>query len=144
MSAISSLSSTTNSYPITNQNRFEQLGEDFQAIGSALGSGNLAGAQSALATFQQNLPATTQASSIQPFGSNTQANSDYQNLASSLQSGNISNAQQAFAKLQTDLTSTHRGHHHHHSSAPTSSTATASNPTASFLSIGGNGLNVTA
>ena len=152
MSSISSVSSTTNLYQPTNQNGYGQFIQDFQAIGSALQSGDLSSAQSALATFQQNLQGNSQTTSSQPFGQNSQANSDYQNLVSALQSGNLSNAQQAFASLQTDLKAAHRGHgHHHHSSSTTDSTAlnsttadsptSASNPAASFLTAG---LNVTA
>jgi len=145
MSSISSVSSTTNLYQPTNQNGFGQFVQDFQAIGSALQSGDLSTAQSALATFQQDLQGNSQTSSIQPFGKNSQANSDYQNLVSALQSGNLSNAQQAFASLQTDLKSAHKGHHHHHSSNTASSSTTASNPTASFLTDNdSSGLNVTA
>jgi hypothetical protein len=144
MSSISSVSSTTNLYQPANQNGFGQFVQDFQAIGSALQSGDLSTAQSALATFQQDLQGNSQTSSSQPFGKNSQANSDYQNLVSALQSGNLSNAQQAFASLQTDLKAAHKGHHHHHSSSATASTTTASNPAASFLTDSGNGLNVTA
>ena len=143
MSSISGISSTTNPYLSTNQNDLSQSIKDFQAIGSALQSGNLTNAQSALSAFQQDLQGSSQSSSSQPFGTNTKANSDFQTLVSSLQSGNLSNAQQAFSSLQTDLKSSqsaHKGHHHHHSA----STATATNPTASFLTDNDNSLNVTA
>lgn len=152
MSSISGISSNTNQYPPSSQNGFGQVVQDFQAIGTALQSGSLSSAQNALATFQQAVQPNSQASSSQPFGSNTQANSDYQNLVGALQSGNLSTAQQAFSSLQTDLKSTssttHGHHHHHHSSGTTSSTAsssTSNNPTSSFLSaITSTGLDVTA
>ncbi|MGO8763999.1 MAG: hypothetical protein ACLQSR_02555 [Limisphaerales bacterium] len=155
MSSISSISSTTNLYQPANQNVGGQFVQDFQAIGSALQSGNLSTAQSALAAFQQDLQGNSQTTSSQPFGTNTKANSDYQNLVTSLQSGDLTNAKQDFTSLQTDLksasaaSSAHKGHHHHHSFSATDSTATASNPTAtnptaSFLMDDDNGLNVTA
>jgi len=120
MSAISSVSSTSNPYQTTAQNGFAQIVQDFNNIGSALQSGNVSAAQTALSAFQQDLPGNSQTASSQPFGQNSQANTDYQSLTSALQSGNLSSAQKAFANLQKDLqsaqTSTksgHRGHHHH-------------------------------
>jgi hypothetical protein len=134
MSAISSLSPGTNSYATSSQNDVAQFIQDFNAVGSALQSGSVSDAQSALATLQQNLPGNSTASASQPFGRNSAANTDYQNLTSALQSSNLSGAQQAFASLQKDLQGTGKtgkghGHHHHHhgsGSAPaTSSTSTA-------------------
>jgi outer membrane protein assembly factor BamD (BamD/ComL family) len=149
MSSISSISSATNPYQTTNQNNIGQFVQDFKAIGSALQSGNLSTAQSALATFQQALPGNSQTSSSQPFGSNTQANTAYQSLTTALQSGNLSTAQQAFASLQTDLKSAqsaHKGHHHHHSSDVTASTASSTTPTTTTSSVVGSdgSLNATA
>lgn len=156
MSSISSLSAITNPYQPFNQSGFGQFGQDFQAIGSALQSGNLTQAQTALATFQQELQGNSQSSSSsssssQPFGSNSQANSDYQTLVSSLQSGNLSNAQKAFSSLQTDLKTSHKGgHHHHESSSTSSSTASTSNSTTNNAistlldADGGNILDLTA
>jgi hypothetical protein len=135
MSSISSVSSATNPYQTTNQNGFAQIAQAFQAVGSALQSGDLSTAQSALASFQQTLQAgaqsNSQTSANQPFGKNSQANTDYQNLTSALQSGSLSGAQQAYTSLQNDLKSTqsahsaHKGHHHHHSSSATSSTSSS-------------------
>jgi soluble cytochrome b562 len=123
MSAISSVTSTGNPYQATNQAGMGQIIQDFNSIGSALQSGNVSAAQTALTTFQQDLQSNPQLSSSQPFGNNSQANTDYQGLVSSLQNGNLSSAQKAFASLQTDLqasqTSTktaHRGGHRHHGS----------------------------
>jgi hypothetical protein len=146
MSTISSVSSATGLYQPANQGSFSQSVQDFQAIGSALQSGDLTSAQSALAAFQQDLPASSQTSSNQPFGANSKANSDYQSLVSALQSGNLSNAQQSFASLQTDLKATSKSHHHHHhSSSTTSSTTAASSTTTGFtIDDASNGLNVTA
>ena len=148
MSSISSTSSATNSYQATNLNAFTQFVNDFNAIGSALQSGDLSEAQSALATFQQDLPGNSQSSTNQPFGNNTQANTDYQNLVSSLKSGNLPDAQKAYANLQNDLQGTgksHRHHHHHGSgesgdNQTTDSTAATSSSSDAADSI----LNVTA
>lgn len=146
MSNVSSVSSTTNAYQTTNQNNFGQSIQDFKAIGSALQSGDLSTAQSALATFQQDLQGNSQTSANQPFGNNTQANTDYKSLTSALQSGDLSTAQKAFSSLQSDLKAAHKGHHHHHSSSATASTSSSTTPTASTSSTMGNdgGLNVIA
>ena len=150
MSSISSVNSATTPIPTTNQNSFAQIVKSFQAIGSALQSGDVATAQTALTNFQQalqgNSQANSQAATSQPFGKNTQANSDYQNLTSALKSGNLSTAQQAFSSLQNDLksaqsnnsaqatNSARRGHRHHHSSSATSATPASTTATGSAAS----------
>jgi DNA-binding FadR family transcriptional regulator len=149
MSSISSVSSTTNPYPSASQSGFGQLVQDFKSLGSALQSGDLSTAQSALAAVQQALQGNSQASSSQPFGKNSQANTDYQTLASALQSGDLAGAQKAFASLQTDLKAAHKGHHHHSpgtttSSAPTSPAATTSSKVDSDGDNDGSNLNVMA
>jgi hypothetical protein len=133
MSSISSVSSATNPYQTTNQNGFGQIFKDFKAVGSALQTGDLSTAQSALATFQQDLQGNSQTSANQPFGKNSQANSDYQSLASALNSGDLAAAQKAFASLQTDLKAAHRGHHHHHSSSATAPTTPTNSATTSSV-----------
>jgi len=122
MSSISGISST-HAY----QNNVNQIAQDFQAIGTALQSGSLAGAQGALNTFQQYLQANSTTSSTQPFGKNGQANNDYQNLVTALQSGNLTGAQQAYSSLQTDLKAAGKGHHHHHGASATSQNTNANN-----------------
>jgi hypothetical protein len=149
MSSISSVNSAPTPIPTTNQNSFAQIVKSFQAIGSALQSGDVATAQTALTNFQQalqgNSQANSQAATSQPFGKNTQANSDYQNLTSALKSGNLSTAQQAFSSLQNDLKSaqsaksTHRGHHHHHSASATSSTASPTTTTTTSSTMASDG-----
>jgi hypothetical protein len=130
MSSISSLSSATNPYQATNLNAFTQFVNDFNAIGSALQSGNLSDAQSALATFQQDLPGNSQTPNNQPFGNNTQANTDYQSLVGALKSGNLSEAKTAYAGLQNDLQGTDTGktHRHHHHGSGDSDTSSSNDP----------------
>jgi hypothetical protein len=137
MSSISGTSSATNSYQATNLNAFTQFVNDFNAIGSALQSGNLSDAQSALATFQQDLPGNSQSSTSQPFGNNTQANADYQSLVSALKSGNLPDAQKAYTSLQNDLQGTGAGkshRHHHHGSSDSGATQTADSTVAASSS----------
>jgi hypothetical protein len=133
MSSISGVSSaTTPYYQTTNQSGSGQLVQNFNDIGTALQSGDLSAAQSALTTFQQSLQGEAQTTASQPFGKNSQANTDYQSLTSSLQSGDLASAQKTFTSLQKDLKPTqttqaaHKGcHHHHHSSSATSATPAA-------------------
>jgi hypothetical protein len=134
MSTISSVSSTTNSYPTANQTNLSQFMQDFDSLGNALQSGPVATAQNALATFQQDLPGNSPTSANQPFGKNSQANTDYQNLVSALKTGDLPTARQAFDSLKTDLKGTQKGHRHHHGSGgatPATTATTAASPTAS-------------
>ena len=103
MSSLSSVSSATDPYQSTNLGAFVQFVNDFNAIGNALQSGNLPGAQTALAAFQQALPGGPQSQSRQPFGNNSQANTDFQSLTGALQSVDLAGAKKAYASLQTDL-----------------------------------------
>ncbi|MGP8201497.1 MAG: hypothetical protein ACLQU4_18560 [Limisphaerales bacterium] len=135
MSSISSTFPATNPYQATNLSAFTQFVNDFNAIGSALQSGNLADAQSAMAEFQQDLPSQLQTTN-QPFGNDTQANTDYQKLAGALNAGNLADARQAYAGLQNDLQGTGKSHRHHHRGAADSDTtdAAATNANASSSS----------
>jgi len=153
MSSISSVPAVTSPYLAASQSDFGQTVQDFNAIGSALQSGDLTTAQSELTTFQQALQGSLSAPATQPFGKNSQANADYQNLTSSLQSGNLAGAQKAFTSLKNDLNPTqaaHRGHHHHHSSsamapAPAATTTSSSTSSSSNSALGSSGgLNVFA
>jgi hypothetical protein len=109
----------------------DPLPRDFQALGSALQSGNLASAQNALSTFQQALQTAAKVSPTQPFGPNNRANADFTSLSNALQTGNLVSAQKAFASLQADLNATtgtnpsHPGQVHHHAVGPASATAAA-------------------
>jgi ribosomal protein S20 len=135
MSAISSISSATNSYQTASLNGFDQAFKDLKSIGTALQSGDLSSAQSALTAFQQAQPAATQAPGSQPFGQNSQANTDYKSLTTALSSGDLSAAQKAFTSLKADLKTTqssqsaHKGHHHHHAASATATPTTATTST---------------
>lgn len=131
---------------------------DFSALGTALSSGSLSGAQDAVAKLQQDAQtyqqgnhkfgslehaegicksmqqsATNGANPNNSAGSGTSLNVDMTALGQALQSGNISSAQDAYAKLQQDLQSTQPGqgvgrHHHHHHAA-----SGAQNPISSYI-----------
>jgi hypothetical protein len=110
MSSISSVSS------VKNHDQANRVAQDFQAIGKALQSGDLATAQSGLASFQQALQQVSsvnpQTLATQPFGANSQANADYLNLASAVHSGDLAGARKDFASLQNDLKPLPMAHHH--------------------------------
>lgn len=144
MSNVSSVTSSTSTLDQTaNQSSaVSELAQNFQAIGSALQSGNISTAQSALSGFQQSLQGNSQGSTSSsaspPFGKNGQANADYQNLTTALKSGNLSTAQKAYASLKDDLKSpsstpstqsVHKGHHRHHRAAATDSTTSSTTST---------------
>ncbi|MGD0816435.1 MAG: hypothetical protein ABSA83_22825 [Verrucomicrobiota bacterium] len=124
MSSIYNTFPATNPYQAMNLNAFTQFVNDFNAIGSALQSGNLADAQSTLAEFQQDLPGQSQTPN-QPFGNDTQANTDYQKLAGALNAGNLAVARQAYAGLQNDLQGTGKSHRHHPCGADDETVATS-------------------
>lgn len=140
MSSISGLSSAASLYPYqtTNPSSTGQLRQNLNAVGTALQSGDVSGAQSALTTLQQTLANNPQSSTSQPFGTNTAANSDYQSLVGAVQSGNVSDAQKALANLQTDLKSGHaHGGHHHHGGGAAPSTSTDTTTTNSTTDADG-------
>jgi hypothetical protein len=115
---VSNICPTTRLHPTDIQNVFHQRAGDFRALGKALRSGDLQGAQDAFAALQKDFQNGSNASTegSQPFSQNTQAATDFQALQSALQSGDLSTAQKAFANLKTDLHGVghaHRGHHHH-------------------------------
>jgi hypothetical protein len=157
---VSNVSSTTSPYYQTiDPSGFQQRRQDFNSLASALQSGDLSSAQSALAAFQKDLPSTSQANASQPFGQNSQANTDFQRLQSALQSGDLSGAQKAFASLKTDFQPAQGAHGHHHhrragnaagsnaggsSSSSSSSASTSSSALASIIESAGTGLNVQA
>jgi hypothetical protein len=127
-----------------------QGAKDFQALQSALGSGDMAGAQQAFAAMQKDLQgagwtgrrhhhhgdsatSTTQAaqgSSSASTQKSSQGAQDLQALQTALTSGDLSGAQQAFAALKQDLQATGRaGHHRHHHGGSVNNTTQAASST---------------
>jgi hypothetical protein len=108
MSSIPSVSWAGYVYQPTRLQGSDPLIKSLQAVSTALQSGNVSEAQSALSKFQKELQgnapaANTQAAASQPFGSNSRANSAYQNLVSAVKTGDLSVAEQALTSLKTDL-----------------------------------------
>jgi hypothetical protein len=132
--SVSGISSGNNLYPAALQSANSQRRTDFQALGSALQSSDLAGAQAAFAALQRDLQGVGQTQA------QSGVQSDYQNLATALQSGDLPSAQKAFAALRQDLQTVlhrHSHHHHHHHGdavAPASATSEASSTSAASAS----------
>jgi len=105
ITGVSSVAAAANPFLINalHNNNVPQGIKDFQAIGTAIQSGNLTVAQSALTLFQRDLQTGTQTATTQPFGTNTQANADFQTLTLALKTGDLAGAQKAFTTLQTHL-----------------------------------------
>jgi hypothetical protein len=110
--AISSGSSTW-------QTLLTQSKQALQTLQTDLGSGNIAGAQSDFAAFQQDAIRMFQSSNgLQPGQAGaSQTTTDLQALQTALSSNDVTGAQKALAAFQQDLQTqmqgrTH-GHHHH-------------------------------
>ena len=103
---------TNSSYQAGMTNPYIQAKQDFLNLGKALQSGNLADAQQAFATLQQDATTTAQSQGSQNSNSSSQAMKD---LGDALQSGDLTAAQKAFAQLQK--TGKGHGHHHKHDSS---------------------------
>jgi len=126
ISSISSVTDPYQTYQTTNgQNNFAQFRKDFQAIGSALQSGDLTGAEKAFTDLQQLMPNSSTSNQTQNAQQNPFA-TDMNALSSALSgTGNLNDAQAAYAKLQQDMQSV-QGHHHHHHHHKASSTSQSS------------------
>ena len=129
--SISTVSSASQTNPADWQTSANQRRTDFQALATALQSGDIGSAQQAFAQLQKDSPRLAQAISSDPSSTDSPRVADLKSLASALQSGDVSGAQQAFAKLQTDVKSAHHGHHHKAAAAPatTSSSSTSASGT---------------
>jgi ribosomal protein S20 len=135
-------SSAANPYQAPLVDAFKQRGQDFKALGTALQSGDLAGAQQAFAALQKDTQ-TIQSAQSQPSGQNSPGSQDFKTLESALNSGDLSGAQKAFATVQQDVQTARKshgghGHHVHQAPAPQSTTQTDTDGTSSILSTGTN------
>ena len=103
--------------PATTDTGRTRAAQDFAALSQALQQGDLAAAQQAFATLQQDVPWVGRAASSQSTAGTTAGPvaSSLQALGNALTSGDLAGAQQAFANLQQ----AHGGHHGHHRHADT-------------------------
>jgi hypothetical protein len=127
VSSVSSIDSTNATDPGA---MAKQTRADFQAIATALQSGDVASAQQAFAQLQKDNPRLAQTLNSAPSSSDSPRIADLKSLANALKSGDVSGAQQAFAKLQQDTRAV-AGHHHHHHHAGADASVATSTPAAS-------------
>ncbi len=121
-------------------NKFQQIKQEFQQLGSDLQSGNLSQAQTDFAALQQNLPSSAQSSAAVPQSISATTSSPTTNsltaavnqLAQDLKAGNLSAAQSDFTAVQQDVQALGQqqgaggAHHHHHHSSGSDSSAQSS------------------
>lgn len=110
--------SRANPYQAQLAGAFKQRGQDFKALGNALQSGDLAGAQQAFAALKKDtqIIQSAQQQQRQPSGQNSRVTPDFKTVESALNSGDLSGAQKAFATVEQDiqaLRKSHGGHGHH-------------------------------
>jgi len=93
---------TSSSLPST----LQAVASNFNALGQALQSGDLSGAQQAFTSLLQSAPTTgasstaSQSSASTSSSASSSAGADLVSLGQALQSGNLAGAQQAFTNLQ--------------------------------------------
>jgi len=139
---ISSIGSTTTAQQTSAVNSFNQSFNDFKNIGSAIQSGNLTSAQSALTAFESDLQSNSGQNPLsQLFNNNSKLSDDLTSLQTALKSNDSAGAQNAFKTLVDDTqgamkTQPPHGHRHHHrvdsdGSTPASSTSVTDSTTGS-------------
>jgi hypothetical protein len=87
----------------TNPSDLTQRYADFNALQSALQSGNLTSAQHAFAAFEQEIQQAQTAGASSLFAAGTQPGKDLQRLSSALKAADLAGAQTAFASLKQDV-----------------------------------------
>ena|ERR1017187_2057810 len=137
--SVSGVSSATNPFSNYLQSRYNQQIQDFQGLASAVQSGDLASAQTALTAFQKDIQKNPQGPLATALADpNSQISKDFQALQTALQSNDVAGAQNAFAALAQGLKSIHHHHRHHKSdvdSAQSTSNTSSSNSTSSLIGV---------
>ena len=136
--SVSGVSSATNPFSNYLQSRYNQQIQDFQGLASAVQSGDLASAQTALTAFQKDIQKNPQGPLATALADpNSQISKYFQALQTALQSNDVAGAQNAFAALAQGLKSIH--HHRHHKSdgdsAQSTSNTSSSNSTSSLIGV---------
>ncbi len=114
--------SAANPYQAQVVGAFKQRGQDFKALGKALQSGDLVGAQQAFAALKkgtQTIQSVQQRQSL-PSGQNRRVSPNFKTVESALNSGDLSGAQKGFAIVQQDIEAVHKspGGHVHQPAVP--------------------------
>jgi hypothetical protein len=124
----------------------QQQSQNFKALTGALQSGDLAGAQGAYATLQQQIQSASQSTGgTSLFNGSSSIGKDFKAIGSALQSGDVSGAQSALASFKQDIKAA-RHHRHSHGTAgnQASSPATSSSGTSTNSSSSGGALDAVA
>ena len=137
MASVSGVSTSLNQYQVDWQNNLKQWQQNFSQLGTALQSGDLAGAQAAFSALLQNTPASSPTQTSQQGGA-TGIKADFDALGQALQSGDVDAAKTAFTKLQQDL-QTARAHHHHHHHGQATGQSSSANSVADLLETASGG-----
>jgi hypothetical protein len=91
---------------VSSSSDLSQRYAQFNALGSALQSGNITNAQHAFAAFQQEVQKASQTAGIAGlFAPGSQPSRDLQRLNSALNSADLAGAKTAFASLKQDIQS---------------------------------------
>ena len=91
---------------------FKQRGLDFKALGNALQSGDLAGAQQAFAALKKDTQTIqgAQRQQSQPSVQNSRVRPNFQTVESALNAGDLSGAQKAFDTVQQQIQAARKPH----------------------------------
>ena len=92
MSGISGIGSSGNLQQVSGSNPFAKLKQDFEALGSALDSGNLTDAKKAFAQLQKDAPSQG--------GKKNPLSDTIDSLGKALDSGDLKGAQDAYGKIK--------------------------------------------
>jgi hypothetical protein len=126
------ITTAPNTAPNTDStNGADPILNDFNAVGQALTSGDLAGAQSAFAQLKSDIQAVEQTAAGQPQSpglAGKQVRQDYTQLASALASGDLTGAQSAFADLQQALQAQTGSNNSTPATAPTTDSTSSADP----------------
>jgi hypothetical protein len=98
---------------------FMQRGQDFETLGHALQSGDLAAAQEAFVALKKDTQTIQNAQQqTPPSGQGTRVSPNFKMVESALNSGDLSGAQKAFATVQQEIQAVRKSHGSHVHLAP--------------------------
>ena len=86
------------------RNEIRRNSQDFRSLKTALASDNLAGAQTAFLTLQQDIQTGSKAADGKsPFSAGGQVGKDFDAIGDALKSGNLAAAKKAFQEFRQDM-----------------------------------------
>jgi hypothetical protein len=138
------VSNVTSAPPTSIQSLFAKPKQDLQSLQSALGAGDLAGAQKDFADFKTDISSLLAPAQSTP-SSLDQVSTDFKTLQADLNSGDLTDAQKDMSSITQALQGAngHHKHHHHHPAASTDAASNPSDPTTAAATPG-NGMDYRA